>query len=46
VYASMTKPVLLVVRLRERLRAVAASTERLRRAMYVPASSSLGSDFY
>jgi hypothetical protein len=36
----------LVVRLRERLRAVAASVECLRRAMYVPTSSSLGSDFY
>jgi hypothetical protein len=44
VHASLTKPELLVVRLRERLRAVAASAERLRRAIYVPASSSLGSD--
>jgi hypothetical protein len=42
----MTKPVPLVVRLRERLRAVAASAERLRRAIDVPTSSSLGSDFY
>src|SRR5688572_4832849 len=46
VHASITKPVLLVVRLRQRLRAVAASAERLRRAIDVPTFSSLGSDFY
>jgi hypothetical protein len=40
------KPVPVVVRLRERLRAVAASAESLRRTMHVPTSSAYGSDFY